>query len=89
MREGYPGCYSALCLKQCTGYTTQVLILLFSRYFCLTEILHKNTEVLLPFANSCQFWHPHFWVFHICYLLANNVHCLVHHLFVVVVAFSC
>lgn len=62
MREGYPGCYSALCLKQCTGYTTQVLILLFSRYFCLTEILHKNTEVLLPFANSCQFWHPHFWV---------------------------
>lgn len=51
----------------------------------MTEILHKNTEVLLLFTNSCQFWHPHFWV---CFtsvtsqaLFANNVHCLVHHLF--------
>ena len=57
-----------------------MLILLFSRYFCLTEILRKNIEILLLVANSCQFWHPLFCVFsHLllpkpCLLIISIVH---------------
>lgn len=101
MREGYPGYYSALCLKRCAGYTTQVLILLFSRYFCLTEILRKNIEILLLVVNSCQFWHPLFCVFsHLllpkpCLLIISIVLFIIHFLFSIfmlswtVVIFSC